>query len=84
MVQSDSDGLESFERWARGHQRCPEYVGLSRLDAIEEAERKGKAETMRILDLDAEDERQLWHMDLRPDRLNVVVRRGTVIAAALF
>ena len=54
------------------------------MDAIEVAERNGKAETMRMLDLDAEDEHQLWHMDLRPDRLNIVVREGTVIAAALF
>jgi hypothetical protein len=39
---------------------------------------------MRILDLGAGHGTQRWNMDLRPSRLNIVVREGTVAAAALF
>jgi hypothetical protein len=83
VVQSDSDPLNIFERWAEGHPRCPEFVGKSRSDAIETARQTAQAENMRIMDLDLEQPSR-WTMDLRPDRLNIVVREGTVIAAALF
>jgi hypothetical protein len=84
VAPSDSDPLDIFERWASGHPRCPEYVGLSRSDAIEAARRNGQTEGMRILDLGPGHGSQRWTMDLRPNRLNIAVREGTVIAAAPF
>ena len=84
VVQSDPDPLDTFERWASDHPRCPELVGLSRSDAIEAARGRGLAESMRILDLGPGHGIQHWNMDLRPNRLNIVVQEGTVVAAALF
>jgi hypothetical protein len=84
VVQSDPDPLDTFDRWANGHPSCPEFVGLSRSDAIEAARARGLAESMRILDLGPGHGIQRWHMDLRPTRLNIVVQEGTVVAAALF
>jgi hypothetical protein len=78
------NSLEIFERWAEHRPRCPEYIGLSRAEAVEVARKAGRAERMRIMDLDSGQEMLPWTSDLSPNRLNVVVRDGKVVSAALF
>jgi hypothetical protein len=85
VAEPYGDRLEVFARWADGHPKCPEYIGLPLAEAIQMAESSGRAEGMRVMDLDSSGpSRQYWTMDLRPNRLNMVVRDGAVIAAALF
>jgi hypothetical protein len=84
VTDPSPDPLETFNRWADDHPKCPEYVGLSHSEAFEAARRAGRAEDMRILNLDPGHPIARWHMNLNPNRLNLVVRDGTVIAAALF
>ena len=58
-----------------------EYLGLSRQDALDAARDAG-FET-RVLDLPVIGAVG-WRDDLRSDRLNLVIDRGTVIRAAVF
>jgi hypothetical protein len=76
--------LAMFKRWAEHRPKCPEYIGLSRAEAVEVARKAGRAERMRIMDLDSGEKMPPWKMDLSPNRPNVVVRDGKVVSAALF
>jgi hypothetical protein len=53
-------------------------------EAVEVARKAGRAERMRIMDLDSGEKMPPWKMDLSPNRPNVVVRDGKVVSAALF
>jgi hypothetical protein len=87
MIQKVSDPerdpIATFNRWAEGHEARPEFLGMTKSQATESAHQKGRFSEIRVLDL-GQEQRTIWHMNLRPDRLNMVVRDGVVIAAALF
>jgi hypothetical protein len=79
--------LELFNRMADGHPRFPEYAGLTLPEALTRAtaERGPLDGKLRIWDPDAAPDGRL-HVtaDLQPTRLNLLVRGGEVLAAALF
>jgi hypothetical protein len=82
-VDDPDDPLDSLSWWPTDAETCPEYVGLAQSRAMESAEQNDRFSDIRVLDLD-ETGPSFWHMDRRPNRFNLVVRDGIVIAGALF
>jgi hypothetical protein len=87
MPGSKPDYLGWFNSMSRGAPRRSDYVGLPRSDAIELAHQEARSGGVGILDLDelqSGGPRQMWTADGRPDRLNMVIKEGIVVAAAMF
>jgi hypothetical protein len=87
VPDAQPDYVEWLNRMAGDAPRYPDYVRLRRSDAIELARQAGRSGLMRILDLDDlhdDGPVRIWTADGRPNRLNMVVRDDTVIAAAMF
>lgn len=78
--------MEWFDRMTGEHPRCDEYLGLT----VAEVRQSVDSQHLRIMDTNeaeaaAEAGRRLAFMsDLHPNRVNVLVQDGLVIAAARF
>jgi hypothetical protein len=80
------DWIDWFDRMAGGSPRCREFVGLSL------AEVRSQVDSFQLRIVDAEEAEaaaaagtiQVFHSDHRSDRVNVLVQKGVVTAAAKF
>jgi hypothetical protein len=78
------DWIEWFDRMARGHPRCDEYIGMTVAGVREQVD----IVDLRVIDADEVEGRKGGRMfltaDLRSGRVNVLVQGGLVTAAAKF
>lgn len=72
---------DAWEQFFHDAKPAPEYQGLSQADACELAERRS-VEVVRVISVDDGPRSLGVTLDLRPDRLNLVVQGGSVIRAA--
>ena len=78
------DWIEWFDRMAREHPRCDEYIGMTVAGVREQVD----IVDLRVIDADEIEGREGGRMfltaDLRSGRVNVLVQGGLVTAAARF
>ncbi len=80
------DWVAWFDRVAGGSPRCDEYIGL----LVPEISSQVGRGNLRVVDIEENEASaaagviRVFHDDHHPDRVNVLVREGVVIAAAQF